>query len=161
MPFKDITKSCLYFSLLHTISYYFPYIIHSDFSLLTSTRIWQHPQPNPHRIRSFLDLWISFCFINEFICVIFSDPTYRWCHICLWVTSPRMKISRSIQVVANGKSTGSYKSGPWVLLVWVLVWFGFCLIIIRSQRSVIEHLGRWVGSEWDRHIFSAPKSYCL
>ena len=48
-----------------------------------------------------------------------------------------------------------YKFGLWVLLVWVLVWFGFCLIIIHS---VIEHLGHWVGSEWDRHIFSAPKS---
>ena len=56
IPFKDIEKSWLYFSLLHTISYYFSYITYvaslmaqmvkryitySDLYLLTSTPVWQ------------------------------------------------------------------------------------------------------------------------
>ena len=68
MPFKDITKSCLYFSLLHTISYYFSYIIYSDFYLLTSTLIWQYPQPNPHRhplVSGFVNLSVSL--ISSFV----------------------------------------------------------------------------------------------
>ena len=61
ISFKDIEKSWLYFSLLHTISHYFSYIIHSDSHFFVSASTWQHPQPNPHRhllVSGFLSLFL-------------------------------------------------------------------------------------------------------
>jgi len=45
---KDVITSWLYFSLMHTISYFLLTLYIVIFvSIFTS--IWQHPQPNPHR----------------------------------------------------------------------------------------------------------------
>ena len=39
---------------------------------------------------SFLYLWVCFCFINKFTCIIFLGFTFKWYHIILvslWLTS--------------------------------------------------------------------------
>ena len=45
---KDILISWLYFSLMHTVSYFFLTLYIVIFVSIFAS-IWQHPQPNPHR----------------------------------------------------------------------------------------------------------------
>ena len=32
-------------------------------------------------MRLYLYLWVYFCFVSKFFCVIFSDSTYNWCYM--------------------------------------------------------------------------------
>ena len=53
----------------------------------------------------FLHLWLSFCFVNMFICTVPLESTYKQHNVIfvfLWLTSPSMTISRSIHITANG-----------------------------------------------------------
>ena len=45
-------------------------------------------------------MWVCFCFVNKFVCIFFFFLVCTY--ICLWLTSLRMIIFRSIHVAANG-----------------------------------------------------------
>ena len=38
------------------------------------------PPPLPNHNLNFLHLWLHFCFVNNFICTIFKNFTYKWYH---------------------------------------------------------------------------------
>ena len=55
---------------------------------------------------SSLCLWVYFCFVYKFICIIFFlDSTYKQCHmlfVFVWLALLSMIISESIDIAANG-----------------------------------------------------------
>lgn len=56
-------------------------------------------------INLFSILWVYFCFVYRFICIILLGSIYRQCHmifVFVWLTSLSMKISVSIHVAAHG-----------------------------------------------------------
>ena len=68
--------------------------------------IYQFQAPNPSLPTFSLCLWICFCFIDNFTCVIFSTPHIRdiiwYLSFSVWLTSLSMIISSFIHVAANG-----------------------------------------------------------
>ena len=72
-----------------------------------------HPSPSlsllppPWRPQvCFLCLWVCFCFVDGFICVIFwiqhiSDITLTWHRHTVWLTSPSTIISNCIHIAAK------------------------------------------------------------
>ena len=71
----------------------------ANLSLLSTTFSLQLPQVQ------FQNLWVCFCFVNQFSCIISLDSTYKWDHrisVFICFTSVSVTKSRSISVAANG-----------------------------------------------------------
>jgi len=68
-------------------------------------KILPHTNQSAHNQKFlFLTLWVCFCFVSNFICIRFSDFTYKLYHIFIFLvlTTLRMILSRSTSVAVNG-----------------------------------------------------------
>ena len=108
------------------------------------------PLPQPLvTISCFLHLWLYFCFINKFICTLFSflDSTYKQYHMIsvflCWLTSLSMTVSMSIHVAENG-----------VILFFFMAEY-YSIVYIKY----VPHLFYPFLSWWTFSLFPSP-GYC-
>ena len=78
-------------------------------------------------------LWVCFYFVNTFICIFFSDSTYKWYHlfVFLWLTALSMIISRSIHFSANG-IISSFFMAEYYSIVYMCHFFFLCIFIFLN-----------------------------
>ena len=74
-------------------------------SVNPSLPFYPSPASCPGNHVCFLHLWLSFCFVNMFICTVSLESTYKRYNVIfvfLWLTSLSMTISRSFHISASG-----------------------------------------------------------
>ena len=74
-------------------------------SVNPSLPFYPSPASCPGNHVCFLHLWLSFCFVNRFICTVSLESTYKQYNVIfvfLWLTSLSMKITRFFHITANG-----------------------------------------------------------
>ena len=99
-PFRLLQNS-EWHSLCYTVGPWRSSILHTEMYMsMPSSQCIPLPYLPPLKtISFFLCLWICFCFVNKFICIIFLDSMYKRYHmifVFLWLTSLSVIISRSI-----------------------------------------------------------------
>ena len=68
------------------------HLFHIESCVSVNPKLFIYTPPFPfgsHKF-SFLCLWVSFCFVNKLVCIVFLDFTCKWYHVkCvfLWLTS--------------------------------------------------------------------------
>ena len=137
--------------IFHTV-HFRPWLIYfatgSLYFLISHIYFFLPPIPSPLGTTYSLYLWLCFCLVRFAHLFCFLDSTCKWNHIVfvfLWLSSLRIKLSRSIHVVTNGKISVLWGVFCFVFFFfrWVIVFFIHLLypFIYQWALRLLPYLG--------------------
>ena len=101
--------------MLCSRSLLFVYFIYSNvYPLIPNSKFVPHLLSPLVIISLFSCLWVCFCFVNKFICIIFLDPMYKWYHM-IFIIMTFLHRTKEKWKIANHRKGWSFTNGSFLI----------------------------------------------